>query len=147
MARSHDAIIDFHLNMLTMLNLEEDYGRKLLIANVPVNSIRMNGAIHGFMSILVLQCEEILNLIETTISVLKELFIIEIIIVNKSLFELYGFAFNTSVQHKLNLEFCKITTAPKLDCITAPVLLGCTTAVNTRQYNCATNFLLKSMHI
>lgn len=74
MARFYDAIIDFHLNILTMLNLEEDYGRKLLIASVPVTSIRMNGVIHGFMSILVLQCEETLNLIETTISVLKELF-------------------------------------------------------------------------
>lgn len=58
-----------------MSSLEgEAYGRKLLMAKVPVTSIRVNGVVHGFMSIPALHCEETLNVIETTISILKRTF-------------------------------------------------------------------------
>ncbi|CEP11517.1 hypothetical protein [Parasitella parasitica] len=44
----------------------ESYGVKLLQANVPVTSVRMNGVIHGFMSIPMLHSEETLTVIDIT---------------------------------------------------------------------------------
>ncbi|KAI8643285.1 Alpha/Beta hydrolase protein [Parasitella parasitica] len=52
----------------------ESYGVKLLQANVPVTSVRINGVIHGFMSIPMLHSEETLIVIDMTTKALRKIF-------------------------------------------------------------------------
>ncbi|CAO0793146.1 unnamed protein product [Mucor circinelloides] len=52
----------------------ESYGRKLLQANVPVNSVRINAVIHGFMSIPMLHSPETLTVIDMTTNALRKVF-------------------------------------------------------------------------
>lgn len=63
------------MQVLTFGNLEgESYGRKLLQANVPVTSARINGVIHGFMSIPMLHSPETLTVIDMTTNALRKVF-------------------------------------------------------------------------
>ncbi|KAI9476253.1 MAG: Alpha/Beta hydrolase protein [Benjaminiella poitrasii] len=50
------------------------YGRKLLQAEVPVSSIRVNGVIHGFLSFASLYGEEVENVIDITTGALRRAF-------------------------------------------------------------------------
>lgn len=60
---------------LTSNTLEgESYGRKLLQADVPVTSARINGVIHGFMSIPMLHSPETLAVIDMTTNALRKVF-------------------------------------------------------------------------
>ncbi|KAK4514298.1 uncharacterized protein ATC70_001890 [Mucor velutinosus] len=54
----------------------EIYGRKLVSANVPVSSFRVNGVIHGFMSWDVFFSDESYYVIDMTKSVLRKAFTI-----------------------------------------------------------------------
>ncbi|CAO3652230.1 unnamed protein product [Mucor fragilis] len=54
----------------------EIYGRKMVAANVPVSSFRVNGVIHGFMSSPVFFSDEAYHVIDMTKSVLRKAFII-----------------------------------------------------------------------
>lgn len=52
----------------------EEYGRKLSKAGVPVTSIRVNGVIHGFMSITPVYDEGTLAIIDMTTAALRRVF-------------------------------------------------------------------------
>ncbi|KAL9555880.1 hypothetical protein MBANPS3_002162 [Mucor bainieri] len=54
----------------------EIYGRKLVAANVPVSSFRVNGVIHGFMSSPVFFSDEAYHVIDMTKRVLRDAFTI-----------------------------------------------------------------------
>ncbi|KAI8971944.1 alpha/beta hydrolase fold-domain-containing protein [Mycotypha africana] len=57
-----------------LLNEGEEYARKLLLAKVPVTAVRINAAIHGFMSAAPLYSEETLIVIDATTGALRRVF-------------------------------------------------------------------------
>lgn len=52
----------------------EDYGRKLLKAGVPVTSVRMNGVLHGFLSVAELYSNDSLAALDMITGALRRAF-------------------------------------------------------------------------
>ncbi|KAG0770136.1 hypothetical protein G6F16_011752 [Rhizopus arrhizus] len=65
-------IVTSHLD--TLRDEAEAYGRQLMMANVPVSTMRVMHAIHGFLSIDALFCEESFNVIDASVGVLRRTF-------------------------------------------------------------------------
>lgn len=65
-------IVTSHLD--TLRDEAEAYGRQLMMANIPVSTMRVMHAIHGFLSVDALFCEETFNVIDASVGVLRRTF-------------------------------------------------------------------------
>ncbi|KAI9267408.1 Alpha/Beta hydrolase protein [Sporodiniella umbellata] len=65
-------IVTSHVDVLR--DEAEEYARKLMIAGVPVSSMRVMHAMHGFLSVYSLLCEETFSVIDSSAGILRRLF-------------------------------------------------------------------------